>query len=679
MSRKPPAPPARADPSARFALPIGIIAFAATLAIYAVTLYPSVPGGDSGELIVAAYDLGVAHPPGYPLFTLLGQAATWLPAGSVAWRVNLLTAILAAAAAAVLMRATWVLTRSLAAGLLAGGLFGFSPLVWRYAVGAEVFSLNNLFVALLLWLLAVFERKPCERRLFVFCVILGLGLTNHQTLLFVGAPIGLWMLLRAPGPVFWPRRLGLSAACGVAGLMPYLYLFVSPSRNPLATWGDTSTLSGFFDHVLRRQYGTFRLGASGRSSDLFDNLAAWASTLPGEMLFAGVLLPLGAIGLLVAGKAGDGRAAVKGALLALGVYLVAFNLMANLPIDDPLYREIQSRFWMQSNAIVFLLAGVGFAGLLRLRPGLPPVVGIVAALGLVGVQAGVHYQAQDQSGNRLISGIAARTLEAAPQGALMISRGDLAWNSLRYHLVCEGLRSDLRLLDIELLKAPWMNTLVRDRFAEVEFPGPMYRSPRKQKEGSYDLGGLIGANISRFEVLSNALGHDGDASWNVRFSAWPLGAWDRLQPKDAPIDVGRYVDAVERWSTVASIDAPPAIERGSWEEVAWKEQIDAATRPGTHLLNHVVTFGLDRSYLQAAGRILERAVDAGYDVPPAVQLNLGIYYFLEREHDPAAMDKMVRAFRRYLERVPPNGPQTALVRRILQDPENATVKIGAYN
>ncbi|KAJ7406363.1 hypothetical protein BTVI_65747 [Pitangus sulphuratus] len=76
---------------------------AAVAALYAATLPPSLPGGDAGELITAAYELGVAHPPGYPLFTLLAKVATGLlPGGSPASRVNLLCGFLGAAAASLL-------------------------------------------------------------------------------------------------------------------------------------------------------------------------------------------------------------------------------------------------------------------------------------------------------------------------------------------------------------------------------------------------------------------------------------------------------------------------------------------------------------------------------------------------------------------------------------------------
>src|SRR5438093_4180433 len=77
----------------------------ATLGVYLATLSPTIGGGDGGELVTVGYVLGVAHPPGFPLYTLLAKLATLLPVGTVAWRVNLLSAVCAAAAAMLLCRA----------------------------------------------------------------------------------------------------------------------------------------------------------------------------------------------------------------------------------------------------------------------------------------------------------------------------------------------------------------------------------------------------------------------------------------------------------------------------------------------------------------------------------------------------------------------------------------------
>ena len=78
--------------------------FAVVFAIYAFTAFPSIAGGDSGELVAEACHLGVAHPPGYPLFTLLVHAAVQLPIEGTTpgWRANMLCCFCGAMAAALL-------------------------------------------------------------------------------------------------------------------------------------------------------------------------------------------------------------------------------------------------------------------------------------------------------------------------------------------------------------------------------------------------------------------------------------------------------------------------------------------------------------------------------------------------------------------------------------------------
>ncbi|MGB1606932.1 MAG: DUF2723 domain-containing protein, partial [Promethearchaeia archaeon] len=139
---------------AALALPIGLGLFIAALAVYVQTAYPTVPGGDAGELVFTSCSLGVAHPPGYPLFILLGHIFFRLvPGGSPGFRVNCLSCVCGAGAALLLFLfcQRWYSARghraSCGLALLAAGLWAFSPLVWQYHVQAEVFSLNNLLVA----------------------------------------------------------------------------------------------------------------------------------------------------------------------------------------------------------------------------------------------------------------------------------------------------------------------------------------------------------------------------------------------------------------------------------------------------------------------------------------------------------------------------------------------------
>ena len=109
--------------------------FVSVFALYALTTAPSVAGGDSGELLAESCSLGTAHPPGYPLFTLLYHIPlTYMPAYlSPAMWANLFTAMLGAGASAVVcaitreaLRCGGQCGRSIS-GASAGYLFAFSP------------------------------------------------------------------------------------------------------------------------------------------------------------------------------------------------------------------------------------------------------------------------------------------------------------------------------------------------------------------------------------------------------------------------------------------------------------------------------------------------------------------------------------------------------------------------
>src|SRR5512139_2304415 len=111
----------------------GLIAASIAGAIYARTLAPGITAGDGGELVLAARDLGIPHPPGYPLWVLLAHLATLVPVGELAARVNAFSALCAALATGVL----WLLGSRLRLGLVARAAtcaaFAFSTVVWRNA------------------------------------------------------------------------------------------------------------------------------------------------------------------------------------------------------------------------------------------------------------------------------------------------------------------------------------------------------------------------------------------------------------------------------------------------------------------------------------------------------------------------------------------------------------------
>ncbi|MEQ2315432.1 hypothetical protein AMECASPLE_022256 [Ameca splendens] len=158
--------------------------------------------------------------------------------------------------------------------VLAGGLFAVSRLSWQWSMVAEVFTLNNLFVGLLFFLMASFhcaENSRQRRKIThwgAFCC--GLGLCNQHTLVLYVLVIVPWVLSRLHALKELPF-LGLVSLgfCFIAGFLPYIYLPISSYLSTARwSWGDQTTLSGFLTHLLRAEYGTFSLAKAETSVSL---------------------------------------------------------------------------------------------------------------------------------------------------------------------------------------------------------------------------------------------------------------------------------------------------------------------------------------------------------------------------------------------------------------------------
>jgi len=146
----------------RDSVPWWAVTFAATIAVYLLALSRDVGTFDIAEMQTIPHVFGVAHPTGYPLYTILGGIWSHIPFGSVAIRMNLLSAVLLATAAAVCCA---VAVRLRVRGPIACGaalVVGFATGTWRNALHAEVQSLHLLLLAtvILLWIAACDDPTP---------------------------------------------------------------------------------------------------------------------------------------------------------------------------------------------------------------------------------------------------------------------------------------------------------------------------------------------------------------------------------------------------------------------------------------------------------------------------------------------------------------------------------------
>lgn len=245
----------------------------AALLLYLATLAPTVTTvfDDSLEFQVVLPTLGIAHPTGYPLYTLLGWLFSRLPVGDFAYRVNLFSALAGALTVALLFLAARKLGSSRLAAAAASVIFALGSVWWSQATIAEVYTLHGLFVASIVYLAFAWDSalpppsagRPAARaaplapQLVGLALVFGLALTHHRTALLLAPGLAVFVLWTDPGLLRRPRQALLLLGLVLLPLLFYLYL---PLRGLATTSLDGSynnTWQGFWRHALASDYRAF--------------------------------------------------------------------------------------------------------------------------------------------------------------------------------------------------------------------------------------------------------------------------------------------------------------------------------------------------------------------------------------------------------------------------------------
>ena len=213
----------------------GLLVFFLSFIIYLFTLCPTVYTGDSGELIAAAYTLGVPHAPGYPLYCLLGKLFTLLPFDSIAYRVNLLSAFFASLSCVIVYLIVALLIKiiqpdgsplinRLIPAFGAAIIFAGSNTFWSQAVVAEVYTLYVFFIGLCLLMLIKWTKDKKNSLLYWFSFLYGTSITCHQLGLFFAPGFFLIILFYQPRIFIRPKPFFIMLGLFILGLCLYLYI-----------------------------------------------------------------------------------------------------------------------------------------------------------------------------------------------------------------------------------------------------------------------------------------------------------------------------------------------------------------------------------------------------------------------------------------------------------------------
>lgn len=415
-------------------------------ALYLPTLAPSVATifDDSLEFQVVAYSLLVAHPTGYPLYTLLGWVFMHaLPLGDAAYRLNLLSALCGALTVGLVGLLSMELctpdegrAARYAGGLVGGASLAVCGVFWSQATIAEVYTLNAALVAAVLLATLRLLRSPRLSRpaLALAAFLFGLGLAHHRTitLLLPAILLALWLrrremlgLLRES-----PRAYLYAVAALCAPLLLYLYL---PMRGA----------SGSLDGTYTNTWGGFWwwVTASGYTAFFGDNPLGGIRS-PGFYfsLFYGGFGPVG----LILGAVGAARLLPKSGRAA--VTALAFAVFAAFGV---LYRVSDVEVFFIPPLVIFSAwVGSGLAFAWRLGAERFGRGAVLALLAVVLVQTGFllhrEYPMQDRSDDRDVYNYGVDIMgQPLEQGASIVGiQGEITL--VRYFQEAHGMRPDLR-------------------------------------------------------------------------------------------------------------------------------------------------------------------------------------------------------------------------------------------
>ncbi len=488
----------------------GILTLTA-LGLYVYTAAPGLTLVDSGELALACLGGGVAHPPGFPLYLLLGSVCAAVSPENGPRCLNLMSALFVAFSVGSLFlageRLLAVASRGLpndaarryGAALIGALTFMTSRNPWTWSGVTEVYALNLVLLTAswaLAWVVVgrlthsgSMDRGPARRPqgsvgpwLFLSLLLATLGLANHHaTALPLFPTLCLTFFLGPPGLRQWKKLLLVSIGAGVLLVLGlYGYLRMAAAADPGLGWGGIRSLPLLWRHVMGQQYQS-QLGFGPESVEVAGQF--FQTLLAGCGLPAALLLGLGILISFGKRQPWPNRALVMGVPLSL----VVFNLLLSLSyIAGP---EDRMAYDLPATAAGCLLVGIGawsLLGRIRMRPALVWVA--LMALVTTGWNLAKNFDLCNLRQERTARIFVQEMLQEVPEDSLVLTSEWNFYAPFLYMKHIENYRPELRVIDVLMMRRFWYLD-----YLERTLPGLVAQSRQEfedfRREASrFDLG-----------------------------------------------------------------------------------------------------------------------------------------------------------------------------------------------
>jgi hypothetical protein len=469
----------------------------AVFIIYLTTLAPSVIQIDSGELAAVQATLGIAHPTGYPLFTITGYIFSLIPLPFTdIYKLNLLAAIWCAASIGIFVyTAKYVLDnllyfaparilttgkeikkkknqaieKSTVASLpenkkylaaISGGLIlAFSKTFWSQSISVEVYSLHIFLIScIILFLIKAYVEENSIDKLsknwILFTVFLALGFTNHMTTLLI-LPASAYLFFNKFG---FNKKSLIKIFLLLLIFIPifivlYSYLPLRAAQNPTFNWGNPVDFEKIVRHITGKQYRVW----------LFSSAEAAKKQL---IYFINSLFSEFSINLFIAfvGIIFSFSYAKRFGIFILISFITTILYSINYDIND-----IDSYFLLAYISIAFfsVLGTVKILSMLKFKS-YPYSLGILLIAVFILLPAYFNYSKVNRSNNYAYEDYTKELLGSVTNNAVIFSyQWDHFISPSYYFQLVENYREDVVIIDKELLRRSWYYNQLEHMHPEV--------------------------------------------------------------------------------------------------------------------------------------------------------------------------------------------------------------------
>lgn len=525
---------------------IAIFVFLGAFFVYLKTLTPDIGFHDSGDMITSSFYLGICHPPGYPFYNLISKLFTMLiPIGNIAYKMNIFSALPASLAVMMVYFISLKIGgREKIASQSTFYFFHFSPILpavtaafalcfaktfWEQAVVAEKYTLNGLFLTLLIFLLIKWQEAIIEYKnpqstirnpqfyLCLFAIVLGFSFTHHLQSIFI-VPASIYLVLI----IFWnykkslpDLKLLLKIFCFfIIPLSLYLYLPLRSLTNPPVNWGSPHTLPNFIDYISLQAYKHF----------FISNPIIWFKNLYYHLThffsnqFTFWLIPFGLLGLFISLKQ---RRVMGICLLLIALTDIGHSIRYGISnIED---------YYIPAFIVFSIWIGISITWLISLisQQVIKGIVVVVLLLPIIPFWANYLHcnHAQYYFAHDLGIGLLKRLQEKA----VLLLKGDVNGFPVWYLHLIENYRPDVSLIDTPFLFQNWYAKQIKKNYPQLNFD--IFPQNGANELGLARFNDLVMKNYQNYPLY-----HYSDEPMPTGFRTVPVWFFAKILSIDLPTD-----------------------------------------------------------------------------------------------------------------------------------------------